>query len=79
MLMVKHRAANLTYRCTLTIFGHNPYMETMVSFIAALKELCVLKHIIAVILLLFIVFLDVYILNLLSIKEKISFFTNNHF
>ena len=32
---------------TLTRFGHNPYMETMVSVRAALKELYVLKHIIA--------------------------------
>ena len=42
-LMVKHRAANLTYRSTLTRFGHNPSMETMVSVRAALKELYVLK------------------------------------
>ena len=28
-LMVKHRA-NLTYRSTLTRFGHKPSMETMV-------------------------------------------------
>ena len=44
-LMVKHRAANLTYRSTLTRFGHNPSMETMVSVRAALKELYVLKNI----------------------------------
>ena len=45
VLMVKHRAANLTYRSTLTRFGHNPSMETIVSVRAALKELYVLKHI----------------------------------
>ena len=56
VLMVKHRAADLTYRSTLTRFGHNPSMDTMVSIRAALKELHVqLKHIIAVISLLLIV------------------------
>ena len=43
--MVKNRAANLTYRSTLTRFGLNPSMEIMVSVRAALKELYVLKHI----------------------------------
>ena len=41
--MVKHRAANLTYRSTLTRFGLNPSLETIVYVRAALKELYVLK------------------------------------
>ena len=45
VVLVKHRAANLTYRYTLTSFGHNSSMETMVSVRAAQKEL---KHIIAI-------------------------------
>ena len=49
VLMVKHMAANLNYRSTLTRFGHNLATDTMVSVKAALKELLVLKHIIAVI------------------------------
>ena len=49
VIMVKHRAASLTYRSTLTRFGHNPSMETMLSVRAALKELYVLEHIIDVI------------------------------
>ena len=39
VLMVKQRAAYLTYRSALTRFGHNPSMETMVSVRATLKEL----------------------------------------
>ena len=31
VLMVKHRSANLTYHSTLTRFGQNPSMETMVN------------------------------------------------
>ena len=32
VLMVKHRAANLTYCCTLTRFGHNPSMDTNIPW-----------------------------------------------
>ena len=60
VLMVKHRAANLTYCCTVYTNKMWPqpfygYQYTMVSVRAALKELYVLKHIIAVIVLLLIV------------------------
>ena len=55
VLMVKYRAAKLTYRYTPKRFGHDPSMETMVSVKAAPKEHYVFKHIIAVILLLLIV------------------------
>ena len=55
VLMVKYRAAKLTNRYTPKRFGHNPFMETMVSVRAAPKEHYVFKHIIAVILLLLIV------------------------
>ena len=43
--IVKRRASYLTCRSTLTRFGHNPSMDTMVSVRAALKKLYVLKHI----------------------------------
>ena len=46
-LMVKHRAANLTYSDALTKFGKDPHMETLVAVRRALilKELYVLRNI----------------------------------
>ena len=44
-LMIKHRAANLTYSESLTKFGQFPSMDTLPAVRAALKELYVLKRI----------------------------------
>ena len=44
-LLIKHRAANLTYRAALKRFGRDPCMDNMPAVHAALKELYVLKHI----------------------------------
>ena len=43
--MVKHRAANLTYKAALTRVGRDPQMGTLPALRAALKELYILKHI----------------------------------
>ena len=43
-LMVKHRAANLTYSDALTKFGKDPRMETLATVRGSLKELYVLKY-----------------------------------
>ena len=49
VLMVKLMAANSTYRSTVTLtrFGYNPSMGTVISVRAALKALYVLIHIVA--------------------------------
>ena len=44
-LMIKHRAANLTYSESLTKFGQFPSMDILPAVRAALKELYVLKRI----------------------------------
>jgi hypothetical protein len=44
-LMIKHRAANLTYRDALERFRRDPCMENLPPAHAVLKELCIPKHI----------------------------------
>ena len=44
-LIIKHRAANLTYCEALNKFGQYPSMDTLPAVRAALKEVYVLKHI----------------------------------
>ena len=42
---MKHRAANLIYSDSLTMFGKDRRMETLVAVNSALKELYILKNI----------------------------------
>ena len=44
-LLIKHRAANLSYRDALERLGKEPLMENLPPVRAALKELYILKHI----------------------------------
>ena len=43
-LMIKHRAANITYRDALERFKREPRMENLPPVHAVLKKLCIPKH-----------------------------------
>ena len=79
VLMVKHRAANLTYRSALTRFGHTPLWKPWyLSEPACMSFICLMILLLCDVIIVhcvkYIYISDFYILKFQTTKENFSFF-----